>query len=565
MSEAYRRCRILAEICVKKGVTQAVLSSGSRNAPLALALARHPKIQTRSIIDERAAGFFALGLAQALNQPVILNCTSGTAALNYGPAVAEACYSGTPLIVLTADRPPEWIDQRDGQAIHQENSYGSHLRFAATLPAETRLKDEHWHWNRLVNEALNASRFPDPGPVHLNVPFREPFYPEPGGEGKISAPRIIEEDHPAPVPDETIGKALAGALTSSRKIVFMAGQSIPDPSLAGLVEKISVDYHIPVIADHLSNLGSLTNRIWSQDILSLDSETIRDLQPDLILSWGRSLLSRSWKEAVRGMPRVSLWQIQEAGPVADTFQSLEKIIRVSPKRFFRHGFALGAEPRNPQYLEAWKGAQGKIKDFQTRLLDQPGFVMTEPWIVREILRQLPSGVGLHLGNSLPVRWANYFPPPENGVKFWSNRGTSGIDGTVSTAVGHAAAGDALQVFMVGDLALQYDHSLLLERALPGNLRMIVLNNGGGGIFGVIDGPRRQPDFEPVFRTPRSHSFQELGKLAEMKTLISRRPEEFQRDLKRFLTPGKQAVLWEVRTDWERNQDFIQELKKWNRK
>ncbi|NOZ75608.1 MAG: hypothetical protein GXO90_09610 [FCB group bacterium] len=165
MSEAYRRCRILAEICVQKGITDAVLSPGSRNAPLALALFRHPKIRTRSITDERAAGFFALGLAQELHRPVILTCTSGTAALNYGPAVAEAFYSEVPLVILTADRPPEWIDQRDGQAIHQEDMYASHLRYEAVLPVETRLPDEQWHWNRVINEALNiplAIRFPAP-------------------------------------------------------------------------------------------------------------------------------------------------------------------------------------------------------------------------------------------------------------------------------------------------------------------------------------------------------------------------------------------------------------------
>ena len=561
MPESFVQSSILTRLCYEHGVRKAVLSPGSRNAPLALAFFRHDKIKTISVLDERAAGFCALGMAQSTQQPVALICTSGTAAQNYAPAVTEAFYSNVPLVVLTADRPPEWIDQQDGQAIHQENLYRNHIRYQAVLPTDPNHPDEKWHVQRLINEALNAARFPIPGPVHLNVPFREPFYPD-GSEtsdlGNISITKEIPGKRQLNAAEWT---EITGILNRTQKVIFLAGQDEPKPGFQELLEKVSTRYNFPVVADHTANVGSFKNRIWAQDLMAFHPERMKALQPELVIRWGRSVLSRQWKEFLRQIPDLKIWHIQSDGNVADTFQAVDRIIRTDPESFFRNlADSREIHERKPDFCENWLSLQQEMEMAATHVIDHDGFEFSEAKIVRDVLANMPSESNLHLGNSLPVRWANLFPLTQPNINVYSNRGTSGIDGTVSTVVGHALADNKLQVLIVGDLAFQYDHSLIHELELPDNLRILVLNNQGGGIFGVISGPVRQPDFEPVFRTPRSRSIFDLVKNDSIQPMRTKKPEEFEIHLKQFLDPASGPVIWEIMTDWKVNQQFFKEIK-----
>jgi len=353
-------------------------------------------------------------------------------------------------------------------------------------------------------------------------------------------------------------------LNAVSRILLVAGQSPPETDLRNLVEEVSTRFKLPVVADHLSNLGRLTHRIDSHDVLAMDSGLMTELKPELVISWGQSLLSRPWKTALRNMSHLKIWQLQVQGQVADTFQSLDTIIRVTPQTFFQHWLtSRDMEEKDPEYVDTWMNSQHKARGAVSDLLAQPRFELSEPWIVQKVLKALPPETNLHLGNSLPVRWANLFPLPVHPVEVYSNRGTSGIDGTVSTSLGHALATQRLQVLIVGDLAFHYDHSILFDCPAPPHLRILVLNNQGGGIFGVIDGPTRQPEFEAVFRTPHTRSFQELGRMAGMDTLVTTSSEDFQTHMETFLTPGPRAILWEIQTDWTLNQAFFNALKTWN--
>ncbi|RMF06585.1 MAG: 2-succinyl-5-enolpyruvyl-6-hydroxy-3-cyclohexene-1-carboxylic-acid synthase [Candidatus Neomarinimicrobiota bacterium] len=557
MSEPIDRCLDLAELCVRHGISQAVLSPGSRNAPLSLAFSRTAGIQTRMVLDERSAGFLALGLAQATGQPVALICTSGTAVLNYAPAVTEAYYARTPLLVLTADRPPEWIDQRDGQSIHQDRVYEPHIRFEATLPTAGSSPDERWHWNRLCNEALLRLTHPVSGPVHLNVPFREPFYPKLSGPRSRSAPRKIDwisggRDLASVWPE--VGERLR----KRQRILVVGGWGEPDGERNRALARCAGIRHLPVVGDHIANLGQFPERIWAQDTLALSPR--KELEPDLIITWGRGMLSRPWKTWLR-QRQCPVWYLDPAGEILDTTQRLETVIGCTPTEFFRTWAGEPDAPESaPDYLDKWQAAQEKVQEFQSRILAQTQApLQSEPWIIARLLQALSRDTVLHLGNSMPVRWANFFPLPE-GVEVRSNRGTSGIDGILSTALGHAWGDPRLQILVLGDLSLAYDCAPFLNQGLPGNLHILVLNNGGGGIFGLIDGPADQPEFDTVFRQVHEQSVLDRVPLPEGGKWQTSTVAEFDRQVHQFVRADGVPRVWELQTDWQVNKRFLTQLK-----
>ncbi|HRW99533.1 MAG TPA: 2-succinyl-5-enolpyruvyl-6-hydroxy-3-cyclohexene-1-carboxylic-acid synthase [Cyclobacteriaceae bacterium] len=258
----------IAEICAQKGVSEAILCPGSRCAPLTLAFARHQKINSKTISDERSAAFIALGIALATRNPVVLVCTSGSAAYNFAPAVAEAYFQKLPLIILTADRPKEWIDQLDGQTIRQTQLYGSHTTGFYELPYDLESPDSQWHINRIINEAINLSRGPEAGPVHINVPLREPLYPDTADQIHFSQDvRIIREDRVSTTITDDRLSELRKSFESLPKVVMVVGQSFPDKTLSDKLEQFSKANHVPIIADIVSNQHSVEDVIAHSDLI----------------------------------------------------------------------------------------------------------------------------------------------------------------------------------------------------------------------------------------------------------------------------------------------------------
>ena len=496
----------LAHICSQLGVNHIVLSPGSRSAPLTLAFVRHPNIVTKIISDERSAAFIGLGMAQQLRQPVGLVCTSGSAAYHYAPAVAEAYFQQVPLIIFTADRPPEWIDQLDGQTIRQRGIYGSHVKASYELPVGQTEADT-WHAGRIVSEAIQLSQQEPPGPVHLNVPIREPFYPAAGEVVKFDEKAKVITSAPghSSLSAETV-QALSEDWARYEKKLIVGGQGTWDTNLIKELNEMSSAQRVPVMADIISNVHPVTAAVRHADGLLAQPQD--SLVPDLLLTFGRSVISKNLKLFLRKHRPVAHWHIQPAGTAADPFQSLTRVIYIDPATFFCLLLPRLSRPTAVQqdYFEEWQKKEKNIRQqLDTLFALSPNLPVGEFQVWQTILRHMPDAVSLHLANSMTVRYANLLGLSDRqaSVEVFANRGTSGIDGSNSTAVGSALASDRLVVLLTGDMAFFYDRNAFWHHYPLPNLRIVLLNNHAGGIFRLIDGPRQQPELEEYFETYQS--------------------------------------------------------------
>lgn len=556
----------IAEICARLGVRHFVLSPGSRCAPLTLAVARHPQLQTRVVPDERAAAYIALGMAQALGETVGLICTSGTAAYNYAPAVAEAFYQNIPLLVLTADRPPEWIDQQDGQTLRQQNLYGPHAKGSYQLPDTYEHPDLVWHLYRLVNEAINLAQTGSKGPVQLNVPLREPFYPKAGEAWQYTQDiKLVERMPVEPRLPQPLWEQLAEEWQTFEHKLIVAGQGTHDEKILTALEQCSAQQRIPVVADIISNLHCLKGRISGQDSFLMRSQYKAALQPDLLITFGQSVISKNLKLFLRSHKPKAHWHLQAYGPVADTFQSLTRILPVEPLYFFselnnRSIRASEQLPVQKEYFRGWKAQQQLSEQASDAFFAEAPW--GEFWAVRQCLRQLPNGMQLHLANSMSVRYANFIGllPEQREVQVWANRGTSGIDGCNSTALGGAIATGKPTLLITGDMAFIYDRNAFWHTFLPPNLRILVLNNHAGGIFRMIEGPRKQPELEQFFETHQPFSAASTAKEAGMAYTRCTSAHELEQALPGFLSPEGGAKLLEVVTESPKNAEIFDRYK-----
>ncbi|WKN32417.1 2-succinyl-5-enolpyruvyl-6-hydroxy-3-cyclohexene-1-carboxylic-acid synthase [Porifericola rhodea] len=497
------------QICARLGVRQAILSPGSRCAPLSIAFARHPQIQTRTMSDERSAAFVAMGIARQTREVVVLVCTSGSAAYNYAPAIAEAYFQQIPLLVLTADRPPEWIDQLDGQTIRQQDIYGKHIKTSFHFPVGQSAADQ-WHAGRMVSEAINTSTGYPQGPVHINVPIREPFYPEKGEELKFDDTiKVIQQQHSAYLLSNDIKDVLSQSWQKSGKKLIVCGQGLKDKALSKALLKISHEHHIPVVADIISNRHDVEGALKHADVFlaQKDEGLLHELQADLLISFGLSVMSKNLKLYLRKFKPKQHWHLQECGQAADTFQSLTKLIHCSPLSFFEAMREVGAQNdmAQTQFAQKWKTEEKKAVTYIKSLFLGVNHDFSQPnefQAVQTVVATLPDHSNLHLANSMSVRYANLIglSDKQAGVEVFANRGTSGIDGSNSTAVGSALACDKLTVLLTGDLAFFYDRNAFWHNYQLPNLRVVLLNNHAGGIFGMIDGPAQQPELEEYFET-----------------------------------------------------------------
>ncbi|MBF0100433.1 MAG: 2-succinyl-5-enolpyruvyl-6-hydroxy-3-cyclohexene-1-carboxylic-acid synthase [Desulfobacterales bacterium] len=553
----------IVTICARKGIKYAVLSPGSRNALLTVAFARHPEIQCYTMTDERSAAFMALGMAQQQNHPVVLVCTSGTAGLNYSPAVAEAFYQHIPLIIFTADRPPEWIDQLDGQTIRQQNLYGNHVKASYTLPVDLSHQDALWHAFRVISDAIITCTIYPKGPVHINVPFREPFYPKADELVELSHEvKWIDVEDSHPTLSELQWQSLLTYIEQSKHILILGGQERRDPHLIESLSLLSTYPSVTIMGEIISNLNSIPHVIKHMDLILYNSDNTwqKQLQPDLLIGFGQSVISKYVKRFLRKYQAKDHWHIQVAGDVADTFQSLKRIIRVNPAYFFSELSKRWCHPEGHQHIKTqlWYEAEGKALPYIHRFFSNTD-VFSEFLAVYLILKHLPQKSILHLANSMAVRYANWIGLDENSIEIFANRGTSGIDGTLSTAVGHAFCTSAIVTLIIGDMSFFYDRNALWQPSLPKNLRIIVLNNHGGGIFKMIDGSAQLPELNTYFITSQPFSAWHTAKEAtiaydcckDQAALYSLLPEF-------FLNDGRVKLL-EIQTHINQNTEVFHDV------
>jgi 2-succinyl-5-enolpyruvyl-6-hydroxy-3-cyclohexene-1-carboxylate synthase len=575
----------IAEICARHGITDVVLSPGSRSAPLTLAFARHPELTVRVVPDERAAAFIGLGIAQAQRRAVALVCTSGTAGLNYAPAVAEAFFQHIPLVIFTADRPPEWIDQLDGQTIRQRNLYGAHAKGEFEFPVDTSHADAKWHAARIVNEAINLAQAAPAGPVQVNVPLREPFYPK-AGEGITYEEVKIVREHAANAtltPAEILD--LRQQLRVDGRIVVVAGQQSREPGLLAALYEFANARQVPVVADVITNVGEVAT-VQRQDVFlaGLSQEAKAALKPDLLITFGQSLISKSLKLFLRDAAPAQHWHLQAAGEAADTFRSLTRVVRVSPAVFFQQFSVLktsegagaegsnpilsdikqvpGSVPSEPTKPTTWQQADAAASEFLERFFadDAPSF--NEFSAFRHALAALPEATALHLANSMAVRYANILGlPPGRQIEVFANRGTSGIDGCNSTAVGAALAQpERPVVLLTGDVAFFYDRNAFWHNYPTPNLRVVLFNNHGGGIFRIIDGPRQQPELDEFFETRQLLTAENTARDFNFRYFPVSSFAELEAALPVFFAAETGAAILEVFTDSKTNAAFFEEYR-----
>ncbi len=483
----------LARLCAAKGLRHAVISPGSRNAPLVIAFGKHPEIRCLQVIDERSAAFFAMGMAQQLHEAVVLICTSGSAVLNYGPAIAEAFYQRIPLLVISADRPEEWTDQGEGQTIRQHNVLAPHVKKSIQLP---RNADDlsRWHCGRLINEAIDATLLPVPGPVHVNVPFNEPLY------GTAEAKEDVRLIAPMPVgsfllPDKGWR---AHQLSTSLKVMVLVGQGVWSDGLKGQLLKLAALPQCTVLSEATSNLDEPAFITCIDRVLEgVDAKNEADLKPDVLITFGGAIVSKRIKGLLRKWKPAQHWNIDVGERYHDTYQSLTHDIAAEPHIFLAQleGQVKGNESL---YGEAWRMVDARMREVHQRILKATPFC--DLTVFETLLERIPEGSDIHLANSTAARYVQLFDRLR-GQRFFSNRGTSGIDGCTSTAVGAAFATGKATTLITGDVAFCYDSNAFWNDHLSPELKVIIIDNGGGNIFRYIDGPDRDPDLTPWFESP----------------------------------------------------------------
>lgn len=495
-----------SKVFSKKGIRHVVLSPGSRNAPLILSFTRNPDFKVYNIIDERSAGFIALGMAQKLNQPVVLCCTSGTAVLNYAPAIAEAFYQQIPLIVLSADRPSEWQGQRDGQTIRQPGSLSNFVKKTFELPSEFTGKNTEWEYINKLNEAINLGEELPAGPVHINIPFREPFYPDEN--------LIPEFDEHVKVIQAVSGNLeidfseLVKEWNTYQNRLIVAGQCPRSLQITSELEALGDA--CAVVCDIISNCNP-ANAIRHQDLFLIpeNQEQSENLRPHLLVTFGRSVISKNLKLFLRKNPPEAHWHFDKSMVQADTFQSITRMVKADFCDFLRTinltVSAIGDfnQQLRVNYARKWSILDKKTNRNLTTALNEVGFCEFKAF--GKVMQALPIECDLHLGNSMPVRYANFIQHIPIDVEVFANRGTSGIDGTNGTAVGSTLISDTTTVLLTGDLAFFYDRNAFFHHYDMKKLKIIVFNNHGGGIFRLIKGPAGLPELDQHFETRHNHS------------------------------------------------------------
>lgn len=537
----------LVESCLSHGIRNIVVSPGSRNAPLVIAFDEHPDITCRLIHDERCAAFVALGMIQQLNQPVAVVCTSGSAVLNYYPAVAEAYYQRIPLVVLSADRPKKWINQGDGQTIVQENVFANHIDAQVVIEeGEENIKDK-------LEEVLKALISPSKGPIHINVAVNEPLY----GTTEIPYQPIAEVKEE--IRDEKLFDEhyLSEILKSSKRKMILIGQMPKNDYLNHKLEQLAADPSFAILVENTSNQVS---REWVHCIdrtLALISDEKKDeFQPDFLITIGGAVISKRIKAYLRTYKPKHHWKVGYDFPEMDTYECLTESLQISETTFIQKCIELKPELPASNYGAKWKQLDYIAQDKGMSFIQQASF--SDLSVIHLVHDFLPDDSNLHMANSSVVRYFQLLDPIKK-VNYFANRGTSGIDGSSSTAVGHAIAQqNQFHTLVTGDISFFYDSNAFWNNYKLPNLRVIMINNGGGGIFNIIPGPKTTAQNEGYFVAKHNHSAEFICKAYHVGYRKVSSIEELEKELISFYNFDQNgtAELIEIDTQAINNEEFL---------
>lgn len=490
----------IIQLCLAKGITNIIISPGSRNAPLTIGFASNPAFQCYSIADERSAAFFALGIAQQTKEPVALVCTSGSALLNYYPALSEAFYSQIPLIVISADRPQSKIDIGDGQTIRQQNVFENHSLYNANLTEEASVENDF-----KINEAIHTAILKR-GPVHINAPFEEPLY-------ETVSELLVEVKVNAPAKEtQTIAKEdvaeFATIWNQSPKKMILVGVNDPEGICEKTIEALAQEESVVVLTETTSNLyhPSFINTI-DTIITPFTHEDFEAFRPDILVTFGGMVVSKRIKAFLRKYQPKHHWHIDTLRAY-DTFGALTQHFEICPKVFF-DAFLPLTQTVSSDYFQKMNEVVLLRNQKATEYLAKIPF--SDFKVFEKVIPTLPKNSQLQISNSSAIRYAQLIPI-DPSIEVYCNRGTSGIDGSTSTAIGAAVANAKPTVLITGDISFLYDSNALWNSYIPKNFKIILINNGGGGIFRILPGHEETPVFNTFFETSHGHTAEHLAKM-----------------------------------------------------
>lgn len=553
MTSDKKNVALLAEIFTQKGLKDIVISPGSRNAPIILAFAQHPKIKAISIVDERGAAFFALGIAQQTKKTVAIACTSGTAALNYAPAIAEAYYQKIPLLILTADRPADMIDQGDGQTIRQRNVYANYIKKSFELTEKIDTEDEFNLAENVINEAINLSMFPDCGPVHINLPFSEPIYNQiKNFTFDFSTNEPVVEDKTLSL--ETI-ENLAYRWNQYDKKLLMAGMMDSNLQLQQVLKKVANDPSVVVLTETTSNLkDDCACPCIDKVVNTISEEEAENFKPELLVTFGGPVVSKMVKAFIRSNKPIEHWNIDPVDFDMNTYQCLTEGLATEPQIFFEQLLPF-VNIHESNYHEIWTSRDQRSEKRHQEYLSSCDY--SDLKVFEILLKNIPIGSDLHMGNSTPVRYVQLSKPVQK-FSYYSNRGTSGIDGTVSTAAGACYATGKPTTLIIGDLAFFYDSNALMNQHLHQNLRIIIINNSGGGIFRFIPGPGETDQLEDFFEVNHNWKAEYIARNFNVPYYYASDQKELEEVLPQFYKPqaNNRPAILEINTPNKKNADIL---------
>ena len=549
MTSDKKNISLLTELFAQKGLSDIIISPGSRNAPIIIAFANKPGIRALSIVDERSAAFFALGMAQQLGRAVAVACTSGSAALNYAPAISEAYYQKIPLLVLTADRPPELIDRGYGQTIRQRNVYENYIKASFELPVDIEDEKTFKKTEKIINEAINLTQYPEPGPVHINIPFREPLY----GTSEEMIDAEVFDYVKEQVELKAISSELSNSWNNSDKVLIIAGQQQKDDELNELLSNIVDDKKVTLLSETTSNLNSKNFIDCIDNVIStIDADEVAAFKPDLLITLGGQVVSKMIKKFLRDNPPVEHWHISPSGEEIDTYFRLKQVIPLDPKVLFNE-LLLRLPEKQLDYLNIWLNKKSQVVSRKKEYLNKIAY--SDLQVFDFILLNLPGGTNLHLGNSTPVRYSQLFGSVER-FNYFSNRGVSGIDGQISTTAGSAYVSNNLNVLITGDLGFFYDSNGLMNNYLKSNLKIIVINNSGGGIFRFIEGPSSTEQLEEFFEARHNWKAEKIAEAFNVSYYKAEDKKQLNSVFTDFLDEKDGPSILEIFTPPEKNAEIL---------
>jgi len=566
--------QLLVQQCKAYGIKNIVISPGSRNAPLILSFTEDSFFSCYSIVDERSAAFFALGMAQQIKQPVVALCTSGSALLNYYPAVAEAFYSDIPLVVLSADRPSYKIDIGDGQTIRQDNVFDRHIGYSANLKqdvshATDRLKRYAQHLLGTDNlnvvqgeiENFNAAQINaalqisvrENSPVHINIPFEEPLY---------DMVKKKENDVAVVLPEtntnsEFDADRFSSIWNNAKRKMILVGTNPPNDIEQQYLDFFSKDPSTIILTETTSNLhhetffASIDSLVAPIEKSENKDELFLKMRPEILLTFGGLIVSKKIKAFMREFKPDEHWHLNEK-KANDTFFALTQHFKMHPNSFFEK-FVQKLKPISSDYFAFWNSRKMHYEEKRREYLEQIPF--SDMSVFENILKLIPDDYQLQLANSSTVRYAQLFDLNPS-LKVFCNRGTSGIEGSVSTAVGASNCHEAATVLITGDLSFLYDSNGLWNAHVRKDFRIIVINNGGGGIFRILPGHRETSNFKTFFETPQRLKISLLCEMYGIDYYEAKDSKDLDIAHKAFYHSSERPKLLEIKTTSTLNNKIL---------